>query len=258
MANEQLEAQRQAGLVASRLQAEIGRLIRPGLNILAIKELVDKRIEQASMRSAFLGFEGYPASCCISVDEEVVHAIPKSRILEEGSLVSVDIGIENRGWIVDMARTYAVGSISSDNKRLLKGTAQALDYAIKTAKHDPRPSAIGKTIEEVISRAGLFVIRDLSGHGVGRSLQEPPSILNYANTHKKILPAGKTIAIEPIIATKSCQLVIMPDNWTISTVDQTITAQFEDTIMITEDSVINLTRHPEERQMWPSPETWEL
>jgi|GEM_PF-1412058 len=258
MSSEQLQAQSQAGQVASNIQLEIYRLIKPGVNLLQINELVVNELKKARMTPAFLGFEGYPAACCLSVNEEVVHAIPRSRVLEKGDIVSVDIGIKNKGWIVDMARTFPVGNISQRDHQLLQGTARALDLAIITAGTDPRPSAIGKTIEQTITQNQLWVIRDLAGHGVGRSLQEPPSIYNHNNHDKKRLPEGKTIAIEPIIAAKECQLVVMADGWTISTADSTNAAQFEDTVMITDDGALNLTRFTEEKIYWPSLESWQL
>jgi methionyl aminopeptidase len=230
------------GAVAKKAHQAAKNLIKPGVNVLAVEAVIKETIERAGMKPAFLGYKGYPAASCISVNDEIVHGIPTDRILEEGDIVSVDLGVESEGYIVDTARTHPVGQISGELTRLLAVTDSALKAGVGQAKDGHRTGDIGSAVEKVIKSGGFAVIRDLTGHGVGKTLQEPPSIPNFGTPGKgELLKEGMVLAIEPITSLKKTTIAILDDGWTIVALDHRPTAHFEDTVLVTKDGPIVLT-----------------
>lgn len=236
------QKQKAAGQVAWQIFEELTRLIQPGTNLLEIEELIRNRIVEAGMKAAFLGYKGYPAASCLSVDSAVVHGIPYDYKLRAGEVIAVDIGIDNGGYLVDTARTYPVGTVSDRTQQLLVTTRQALENAIKLCRAGTRIGEIGAAIEQTVRASGFAVIPELTGHGVGETLQEEPSIPNHGPAQRgTTLEPGMVIALEPITALKPVRVVVLSDGWTIMADPDVPTAHFEHTILITEDDPIVLT-----------------
>lgn len=238
-----IERQTAAGQVAWKFFEELNSIIAPGCNLLTIEELARKRIAEAGMKAAFLGFKGYPAVTCISVNSAIVHGIPYDYELQEGDIVAVDIGINNGGFLVDTARTYGVGTISEPSARLLKATSEALDAVIPLCVAGTPVGDLGAVIQEIVEGAGFAIVEELTGHGVGATLQEEPSIPNHGPAHRgRKLEAGMVIAIEPITALKPVRVGVLSDGWTIVANPDVSTAHFEHTILVTEAQPLVFTR----------------
>lgn len=230
----------QTAILAHRAAKDI---LRPGVNVLELEKIIRHTIETAGMSAAFLGYKGYPAASCISVNDEIVHGIPKDITINEGDVVSIDLGVTNDGWIVDTARTYLVGQGEKRLTELINCTQQALDEAIASATAGATVGDIGAAVERVVKNDKFFVVKDLTGHGVGRTLQEPPTIPNHGQTGSgPVLKAGMVLAIEPITTDKPTHLGLAADGWTIVSDNGAIAAHIEDTIIVTNDEPVILTR----------------
>jgi len=217
-------------------------LIRPGVRTIEIDREVEKFITSKGARPAFKGYNGFPGSCCISVNEEVVHGIPGDRTLREGDIVSVDIGVECEGFFGDSAVTYAVGEIASDKRRLMEVTLDSLNEGVKKAVPQNRLSDISHTIQRIVEGAGYSVVRDLVGHGIGRQLHEEPQIPNYGspNSGPRLRP-GMVLAIEPMVNMGTYKVKTKRDKWTVVTKDGSPSAHFEHTVVVTENGPDILT-----------------
>lgn len=238
-----IELQQAAGRVAWDFFEEVATLIHPSLNLLEIEELARQRISEAGMKGAFLGFKGYPAVTCLSVNSAIVHGIPYSYELKEGDVVAVDIGINNAGYLVDTARTYGVGSLSTANSRLIQVTSDALNAVIPLCTEGTPIGDLGAVIQEIVEGAGFSIVEELTGHGVGATLQEEPSIPNYGKRGRgRKLEAGMVIAIEPITAIKPVRAAVLADGWTIIAEPDVATAHFEHTLLVTDKEPIVFTR----------------
>jgi methionyl aminopeptidase len=191
---------------------------------------------------AFLGYQGYPASLCVSVNDEVVHGIPSDRVLRDGVVVGLDFGVAFAGWYGDSARTVAVGRISSDAARLLEAGEEALRVGIAAARPDGRLGDVGAAIQAIVEARGYSVVRDFVGHGIGRRLHEPPRVPNYGTRGTgPRLRAGMVLAIEPMVNAGRPEVATTTDGWTAVTSDGSLSAHFEHTIAITEDGPEILT-----------------
>lgn len=220
----------------------IERLIRPGISTREIDAEVEKYIASRNARPAFKGYNGFPASCCISVEEEVVHGIPGDRELKEGEIVSIDIGVEYQGFFGDSAVTYAVGEISPQKKRLLDVTLTSLNEGVKLAKTGQRLSNISNRIQTLVEAANFSVVRDLVGHGIGRKLHEDPQIPNYGSPNSgPRLREGMVLAIEPMVNLGGYKVKTKPDDWTVVTTDNSPSAHFEHTVVVTDNGPDILT-----------------
>lgn len=245
MTADQIKKQRKAGLLAFDILNEIAGLIKPGRNVMELEEFAKKRIKSSKLLPAFLGFKDYPAVTCISVNSAIVHGIPTDYTLEEGDILTVDLGVNNDGCLVDTARSYGVGKISPENTKLLSVTEAALREAINTCRAGNRVGDIGYVVQSAVEGNGLYIVKELTGHGVGKTLQEPPSIPNFGKpgTGPK-LEEGMVIAVEPIVSAKKTKVVVLSDGWTIAAQDNIPTAHFEHTIAITEADPLVLTGKP--------------
>ena len=222
--------------------ALVAQLIAPGTSTEEIDREVEQYIRSREGLPAFKGFNGYPASTCISIDHQVVHGIPGSRRLVEGEIVSVDIGVEKEGFFGDAARTFAVGEVSAEKLRLMEVTKRALYAGIEKAVEDNRVSDISHAVQTTVEAAGFSVVRDLVGHGVGRELHEPPQIPNYGSPHMgPRLQSGMVLAIEPMVNIGTWQVVVAEDNWTVSTKDKKPSAHFEHTIVVQKEQPLILS-----------------
>jgi methionyl aminopeptidase len=221
----------------------VEQLIEPGIETRMIDREVEKFIISKGARPAFKGYNGFPASACISVEDEVVHGIPGRRALKEGEIVSVDIGVELEGFFGDSAKTFAVGKISSEKKRLMRVTLQALNQGVRQAKVGNRVSDISHTIQTIVESANFSVVRDLVGHGIGRKLHEEPQIPNYGspNSGPRLRP-GMVLAIEPMVNMGNYEVKTEPDNWTVVTSDGLPSAHFEHTVVVTNGEPEILTK----------------
>lgn len=234
---------RKAGLIAASILKELKKAIRPGITTKELDELAEKLILANNAKPSFKNFNGYPTATCISINDEIVHGIPSSRKLKKGDLVGIDIGVYFQGYHADTAITVGVGKVSSTAKKLIKISKLALQRGIKETKAGWHLGDVQNVIQETIEKAGFSVIRDLSGHGIGRELQEAPPIPNFGQKNKGlILKKGMTLAIEPMLSAKDYHIKILADGWTIVTADHSLSAHFEHTIAITKKGASILTK----------------
>jgi len=228
---------RRAGAVVGRFFEEVGARIRPGSTTGSLEEFADRFLARHGARSAFKGYLGYPAHLCTSVNEEVVHGIPaKDRVVREGDILSIDFGVVLEGFYGDAARTFAVGTVSEESRRLMETTEKSLAMAIGAARPGNRLGDISSAVQATVEAEGFSVVRDFVGHGIGRSMHEEPQVPNFGKpgTGPKLLP-GMVLAIEPMVNAGGHAVEILPDGWTVVTRDRTRSAHFEHTVAITED-----------------------
>ena len=239
----EIEKMRRAGELLEKVHDELGRAIHPGMSTWEINKLGEEMIRSFGCTPNFLNYNGYPASICVSVNEEVVHGIPsKKRILKEGDIVSLDAGLIYEGYHSDAARTHAVGEISPEARKLVEVTRQAFFEGIKYAKAGNHLNDICTAIYNYNKSFGYGVVRDLVGHGVGSNLHEDPQIPNFKQRRKGMkLRPGMTLAIEPMVNEGSYDVVWLDDDWTVVTEDGSLAAHYENTIVITEDGCEILT-----------------
>ena len=220
----------------------VEQLITPGTRTADIDREVEKYIKSQGGRPAFKGFNGYPASTCISVEYQVVHGIPGERCLQEGEIVSIDIGVELNNYYGDAAKTYPIGDVTDEKRHLLETTREALYAGIQQAKEGNRVSDISHAVQTTVESNGYSVVRDLVGHGVGRELHEPPQIPNYGSPHMgPRLKNGMVLAIEPMVNMGNWEVVVAKDHWTVYTKDKKPSAHFEHTIAVDGDRPVILT-----------------
>ena len=227
---------RRAGKVCGDILKELGNIIKPGISTMEIDRFVEKTVKANGMKASEKGYCGYPASGCVSINEEVVHGIPsKKRILREGDIVSVDLVVEYKGYMADAARTYAVGEISPEARHLIETAEKAFFDGIAFAKEGYRLSDISNAIQKTVEGEGFGVIRDFVGHGIGSDMHEDPQIPNYGKPGKgPRLQKGMTLAIEPMITQGSYEVDVLQDNWTAVTIDGGLAAHYENTVVITD------------------------
>ena len=241
----ELELMRDACRTASIILQEVAAFIMPGRTTAQIDQFAAGLMKQHGCVSAFLGYRGFPAHTCISLNEEVVHGIGGSRIVQPGDIVSLDVGVVKAGWIGDNATTVAVGEVSPEVKRLLAATEQSLYEAISHARAGKRLADVCGAVEEYVRPRGYAVVREFVGHGVGRDLHEEPQIPNYRPQGKTpILEPGMTLAIEPMVNSGVGHVKILADGWTVVTEDGMPSAHFEHTILVTEGEPEILTMRP--------------
>lgn len=232
----EIELMRDAGKILSEVFAKMEEIIKPGISTLEIDRLGEKLIREAGCTPNFLNYNGFPASVCVSVNDEIVHGIPKAdHIIMEGDIVSLDAGLIYKGYHSDMARTHGVGVISEDAALLIERTKQSFFEGIKMAKSGNHLYEISGAIDAYISRFGYGIVRDLVGHGIGVKLHEDPQIPNFAQRRRgPKLAAGMTLAIEPMINEGRCDVEWLDDDWTVVTEDGSLSAHYENTILITD------------------------
>lgn len=232
----EIELMQEAGIILAKTHEELEKIIRPGISTWEINKVGDEVIRSYGCVPSFLNYNGYPASICVSVNDEVVHGIPsKKRYLEEGDIVSLDAGVIWKGYHSDAARTHAVGTVSNEAKKLIAVTKEAFFEGIKFAKAGNHLNDICSAIGEYATSRGYGVVRDLVGHGIGTHLHEEPEVPNFKMRVKGIkLVPGMTLAIEPMINIGTEEVEWLDDNWTVVTADGSLSAHYENTILITE------------------------
>ncbi len=221
----------------------VGKSIEPGISTLELDKIAENFIRSQGATPNFKGYSGYPATACISINNEVIHGIPsKKRILKAGDIVSVDLGAAFEGYNGDNAATFAVGDISDEAKRLIDATRESLYEGIKAARAGGRIGDIGAAIQQYVEARGFSVVREFVGHGIGTKLHEAPEVPNYGTSGKGIrLMPGMTIAIEPMINMGLPGVKTLSDGWTVETKDGSLSAHFEHTVAITTDGPQILT-----------------
>ncbi|MFO7263088.1 MAG: type I methionyl aminopeptidase [Bacillaceae bacterium G1] len=239
---EEIETIRQAGRIVALTLGEVAKAIRPGVKTKELDEIAEAFIRSQNARPSFKGYRGFPGSICVSVNEELVHGIPGERRLEEGDIVTLDIGVEVDGYHADSAWTYPVGTISEADRHLLEVTEQALYEGLKFAAPNNRLSDISHAIQTTVEAAGFSIVREYVGHGIGRNLHEEPQIPNYGPPNKgPRLKPGMVLAIEPMVNAGERYVKTLSDHWTVVTVDGSRCAHFEHTVAITETGCEILT-----------------
>ncbi len=225
-------------IVAEILDVVVPKAVKPGMSTAALNSIIDSHIRKRGGTPTFLGYQGFPAAACISLNEEVVHGIPrKRRKIRLGDLLKVDVGVTLDGYIGDAARTYAVGEVSELALRLMKATLESLYAGIDAARVGNRVDDISLSVENVIKKYGFYAVRVLAGHGVGIRLHEDPSIPNYydPNWHGPRLRHGMTIAIEPMVNVGTWRVFTKNDGWTVVSADRSLSAHYEHTIAVTKE-----------------------
>lgn len=240
----ELDAMRRSGRIVGDLHRELPTRIRPGVSTLELDGFAEEFIRSHDGAvPVFKGLYGFPGSLCTSLNEEVVHGIPSSdRVLREGDLLSIDVGVRRDGWCSDAARTYAVGEVSEQARALVATAEEALEAAIGKARPGLHIGDIGNAVESVVRPSGFHVIRDLVGHGVGRKVHEDPQVPNLGTPGEgPLLREGMVLAIEPMIAIGTWRIRTLSDGWTMVTTDQSLSTHVEHTVAITTEGARVLT-----------------
>jgi len=238
---------RDAGRIAAQALQLVGGLIKPGITTYELDRAAHQHITSCGAQPTFLNYNGFPASACISVNDEVIHGIPsKKRVLRAGDIVSVDLGATYRGYVGDTAYTFSVGEISPEAKMLCDTTWQALLAGIAKAVPGNKIGDIGAAVQDICEKSGYGVVREYTGHGVGHKLHEDPSVPNVGTAGRGVtLRTGMTIAIEPMVNAGRSRIKLLPDGWTVKTADGSLSAHMEHSIAITNNGPVILTSHEE-------------
>ncbi len=241
--NSEIEKMRKAGSITAGALNAAEEAIKVGMTTKELDTVVRKYITSHGAKPSFLGYGGFPASACISINDEVIHGIPGSRKIMDGDIVSVDVGAYIDGYHGDSCKTFAVGNVSKEALDLMKSTEESLYIAIEMAKPGVRLGDIGAAIQKYNESNGYSVVREYVGHGVGKDLHEEPEVPNFGKEGRgPRLQAGMVFAIEPMINMGTAKIKVMPDKWTVKTCDGKPSAHFEHTIAITNNGAVILTR----------------
>jgi len=235
---------RKAGAIVGQILVELGELVKPGVSTADLDFFAQVRTKELGAKPAFKGYHGFPGTLCVSVNEEVVHGIPsKKRLLSEGDIIGVDFGVIHDGWFGDSAKTFCVGQVTPDVKKLVEVTEKSLYLGIEQVKPGNHLFDIGFAIQNFVESHGFSVVREFVGHGIGRNLHEDPQVPNYGAQGKgMLLKPGMVLAIEPMINAGKPEVKVLNDGWTAVTADRKWSAHFEHTVAITEQGFDILTR----------------
>jgi len=244
LSKEDLAVMRKAGKAASAILRKIKSFLKPGISTKDIENFFEKELSKYSgMEAAFKGFTGYPAACCVSVNEEIIHGIPSDKVIKNGDIVSVDLGIKYKGLFVDTAYTYAVGKVSDLAKKLISVSLKSLDEGIRQIKDGAKTGDIGFAIQGFVEKNGFSVIRKFVGHGIGRELHIEPEVPNFGDKSQGfVLREGYAIAVEPMVSAGGFEVDILGDCWTAKTKDNSLSAHFEHTVAVTKKGPVVLTK----------------
>ncbi len=241
--DQEIAIMRKAGRMVAETMQELIAMIRPGTDVRDLNTYVETKYARAGVIPTFKGYLGYPDSVCVSVNEQLVHGIPRHRILQEGDVVSLDLGATVDGYVGDHAVTVGCGTITPAAQRLIDVTREALWAGIHAARAGARKGDVGSAIQAVIEDAGYGVVRNYVGHGIGREMHEPPQMPNFGRPGAGMrLPRGLVVALEPMVTAGSPETVVAPDGWTVSTRDGKLCAHFEHTIALRDGPAEVLTQ----------------
>ena len=243
----EIEAMKEAGRLSAAVLREVGARCVPGVTTLELDQFAEEYIRSNGGIPTFKGYGGFPGTICASVNEQVVHGIPSSKVkLKSGDIISIDVGATVDGWAGDNAWTYAVGTVTPQVKKLLEVTEKSMWAGISAARPGNRLGDIGHAVQSVAKQANLGVVRDYTGHGIGRDMHEEPNVPNYGMRHTGMrLEAGMTLAIEPMLTLGTYKVRVMPDGWLVVTRDGMPAAHFEKTVAITEDGPVLISVEPD-------------
>ena len=242
----EIELMKQAGRIAAGARALAGDMVKPGVTLKEIDKAVHSYIKSRGAKPAFLGYGGFPACCCMSVNEAVIHGIPGNYALKEGDILSVDLGAICQGYYSDCADTFPCGTISAEDEKLIADTRQSFWEAFKFMREGYRIGDVGAAVEDYCTARGYGVVWEYTGHGVGRALHEDPSIPNLGPAgHGARLRRGMTLAVEPMINLGTADVEKLDDGWTVLTADRKKSAHYENTVLITDGDPIVLTTEDE-------------
>ena len=239
----QIAAMKEAGRITGEALLVARDMVRPGVSTYEIDAAIRGYIEKCGAKPAFLGYGGFPASACISINDEVIHGIPsKKRILKEGDVVSIDTGAIYRGYVGDSARTIPVGQVSEEASRLIEVTRNSFWAGVEALRIGNRLGDVGNAIDEVVRKNGFSTVKRYVGHGIGTDMHESPDVPNYGTPGRGIrLCAGMTLAIEPMVNAGTFEVKELPDGWTVKTADGRLSAHYENTVALTSEGVLILT-----------------
>ena len=231
----ELERMREAGRLVGEVLSELASKVTPGVNTAELDEIAEKRIARAGATAAFKGYHGYPATICASINDEVIHGIPSGRrVLEEGDIISIDVGASLDGYFGDSAITLPVGHVSEEAATLLRVTEEALYKAIERVRPGARVSDIGHAVQRHVEAFGFSVVREFVGHGIGQRMHEEPQVPNYGEPGRgPRLAEGMVLAIEPMVNAGKAAVKVLTDGWTAVTRDKSLSAHFEHTVAVT-------------------------
>ena len=230
----EIEKMRRAGYIVAEVLALMAEMVRPGITTKDLDIAAEKLIRSRGARPLFLGYGGFPASICASVNEQVVHGIPGDRVLKAGDIISIDVGAEKNGYCGDAARTFAVGEIDPETRRLLEVTELSLQKGWEKAVCNNRLGDIAHCVQKTVEKAGFSVVRDYTGHGIGKRMHEDPAVPNYGKAGSGMkLVNGMALAIEPMVNMGTHKVITLSDGWTVVTKDLMPSAHFENTVAIT-------------------------
>jgi methionyl aminopeptidase len=240
----EIESMRKASRVVAEVLQQLKPLVKPGVTTADLDKFAERRVRELGAVPAFLGYRGYPATLCVSINEEIVHGIPSpKRAVREGDIVSLDMGAVIEGFYGDAAITVAAGAISPQARRLMEVTSRSLDEALAAVRAGARLGDVCHAVEKYAVANGMSVVREFTGHGIGRHLHEEPSIPNFGRPGSgPVLKAGMTLAIEPMLCLGGADVVVKNDGWTAVSADGSLAAHYEHTIAVTEDGCDVLSR----------------
>jgi methionyl aminopeptidase len=235
---DEIRMMRESSRIVARILGELRPMIRPGVKTQDLNAHAEARARELGAKPAFKGYRGYPASLCVSVNEEIIHGIPSSRVLREGDIVSLDFGILREGFYGDAARTFAVGEVPPLARRLIRAAEEAFAAGVSRMAEGNRVSDISAAVQEHVEAGGFSVIRSFVGHGIGRALHEEPQVPNFGFPGRgPRLRRGLVLAIEPMIAAGDFEVEVLSDGWTAVTKDRSLAAHFEQTVALTDRGV---------------------
>lgn len=240
----EINIMRQGGRILAEILAKLVQNCHIGANAFDLEQMAQKLIVQAGAKPSFMGFQGYKYAICVSKNEEVVHGLPlANKIFNDGDIISIDIGINFKGFHTDGAKTIGIGRIKTEEKKLIEVTQKALQAGINKIKNGIPLGQVSQTIEQLAKQHNFGVFKDLTGHGIGRNLQEEPPIYNFGNPQDgPILQEGMTLALEPMLTLGSYKIKTLSDNWTVVSRDGQKSAHFEDTVLVLANNAEILTK----------------
>ena len=239
---EEIAIMRQCGKILAAILDRLEKEAKAGIETQMLDEIVVQEVETRGAKASFKNYRGFPASLCVSVNHEVVHGIPGKRVLKEGDIVSLDVGVKFNGFHTDAARTIGVGKISPEAEELIRVTKGSLKAGIAQARCGAHVGDISAAIQDYVESRGFSIVREYTGHGVGRDLHEEPQIPNFVVGNGSLLRKGMTLAIEPMVNVGDWRTKLAPNQWTVVTADKGLSAHFEDTIAITDGEAETLTQ----------------
>ncbi|MBQ8387465.1 MAG: type I methionyl aminopeptidase [Clostridia bacterium] len=242
--SEQIAVMKEAGRITAEALLVAGENIRDGISTKQLDTLIREHIEKSGAKPSFLGYGGFPGSACISINDEVIHGIPSAkRYLKEGDIVKVDVGAYYRGFHGDSARTFAVGKVDEAASRLIEVTEQSFWEAIKQMEQGKRIGDIGAAVDSHVKQFGFSTVKRYVGHGIGHALHEQPDVPNFGTPGRGVrICTGMVLAIEPMINMGSDDVKTLPDGWTVKTADGSLSAHYENTVALTPNGVLVLTK----------------